>query len=77
MDAINSESTDNIEKIGGDNVGDDGAIEPCPNCFVLKAVSATIRYVSKFACKIVALLGSLIRPICKDKARSMKNTFFD
>ena len=68
MDAINSESTDNIEKNGGDNVRDDGAIEPpCPNRFVLRAVSAIIRYVSKFACEIVALLGSLIRPIVKTR----------
>ncbi|KAF8256395.1 hypothetical protein EI94DRAFT_1871120 [Lactarius quietus] len=81
MDAI--EAQENVEKNGGDDVDEDGPVKPCPGRHeALKAISTITQYVSEFlseldnpiACKIESLLGLLIRLICKDEARSMRNT---
>ena len=77
MDAI--EACENVEENGGDDVDDDGPVKPCPSrCDVLKAISTITQYVSELdnplARKIETLLGSLIKLIRKDEARSMRNT---
>ena len=77
MDAI--EAWENVEKKGGDDVDKDGPVKAClSRSKVLKAISTTMEYVlaldNPLACKIETLLGSLIRLIRKDKARSMRNT---
>ena len=77
MDAVKAH--ENLKKNGEDDVDDDGPIKPCPSRQdVLKAVSTIVQYVSELnnslACKIEALLGSLVWLIRKDEARSMKNT---
>ena len=68
-----------MDKNGGDNVDEDGPVEPRPSHRdVLKAISTIICYVSEIndplARKIEGLLGSLTRFIRKDEAQSMRNT---
>ena len=63
MDAV--EAHENLKKNGEDDVDDDGPIKPRPSHQdVLKAVSTIVQYVSELnnslACKIEALLGSLV-----------------
>lgn len=77
MDAI--EAWENVEKKGGDDVDKDGPVKAClSRGEVLKAILTIMEYVSALdnplACRIKTLLGSLIRLIRKDKARSMRNT---
>ena len=78
---INSISTcENIEINGGDDVDDDGPVEPHPTRReVLKAVSTIGKYTNDlndpFAQKIEALLGSFTRQLRLEETRRMKNAF--
>lgn len=76
---INSNSArENIEINGGDDVDDDGAVDPQPTrCEVLKAVSTIGKYTKDLndplSQKIEALLGSFTRQLRLEETRHMKN----
>lgn len=77
MDAI--EARENIDCNGGDDIDQDGPIEPCPSRReVLAAVSTILRYVADLndplARKIEGLLGSLTKLLRIDTAKSMRDT---
>ena len=77
MDAI--DTCKNIDHNGGDDVDQDGPIEPCPSRReVLTAVSTILQYVANLndplARKVEGLLGSLTRLLHIDAARSMHET---
>jgi hypothetical protein len=62
-----------------DDDDNDGPVDPHPSHHdVLRAVSTIVQYISELndplAHKIEAVLGSLIRLVCRDGARSTKNT---
>ena len=77
---IDSISTrENIEINGGDDVDDDGPVEPYPTRHeVLKAVSTIGKYTNDlndpFAQKIEALLGSFTKQLRLEETKHMKNT---
>jgi hypothetical protein len=75
MDVI--EARENIETNGGDDVDDDGPVEPCPApSDLLSATSMIVQYISSWndplARQLEPLLGSFDRHLHLDKAKSMK-----
>jgi hypothetical protein len=77
IDAI--EARENVEMNGGDDVDDDGPIEPCPSRGdLLRATSMIAQYLSIWndphARKLEPLLGSLDTHLHVEEAKNMKTT---